>query len=132
MKTVANRLQDARHLSPVFIRNQSVELVGPDLVYVYVNEDPYHHDDALRWLSMASDYEVDGVQYPSRMNGNSRQMISIRDDHPSSCRPDAEGLCECPPSDYRPLSYRRGEICEQCWLRWQMVVGVGTEGCPHN
>lgn len=48
------------------------------------------------------------------------------------CEPDAEGYCYCDPTKYRPLTQRAGKICETCWMKHEVVVGIGKDCCPHN
>ena len=119
-KSVANELLDARDLYFVWVSPHGTEQVGPDVVFIREEE---LDGEILRFTSMAYPYEVDGIRYPEQMNGNSRHIISIRDDQRSWCQPDDNGFCRCVPAEYQPLPHSRGEICEPCWLVFAVVEG---------
>lgn len=93
--------------------------------------------DGPRWHIAMNRITVDGVE-TRNAGGYGFYIFNFRQDHYPSCRPDENGLCSCTPSEYRPLTYRAGEICEKCWLQGRGEIysddirGVGKNGCSHN
>jgi hypothetical protein len=60
---------------------------------------------------------VDGVVY-MRTPGETtvRPMIQLLSDRPGK-------------GEYKPIAYRRGEVCEQCWLKFRHIHG-NRDSCP--
>lgn len=138
MKAVAtHRLQDARKVMPSFhlpVIPLYSRFVEGELIWAYVDS----VDGERYWeCIMAQFYEVDGVSYPQYMAGNSRHLMSYRND--DCIDPFPNGECGCSvPGGYKPVRYDQGEICMTCWMTPGPVAGiyniraVGRDGCYHN
>lgn len=80
-------------------------------------------------------YEVDGIPYPPEGSPHSAAIYNWRP--ASSCYTspedlDGNGNCNCQPRGDSRVAAIDGDVCETCWLRRGVLVGVKSWNCPHN